>query len=56
MDLSKVEESEGRFEALWIKASKITIVALLVPIAYGLSFLILALREEYVYKKSLKNH
>jgi hypothetical protein len=51
--LSKAEASLGAFEAAWIKGAKITIVLLLASMVYGLSLVILALREEYVYKKSV---
>jgi hypothetical protein len=55
MALSKAEVSIGKREALWIKWAKITIVLLLASMVYGISLIILALREEYVYKKSLNN-
>jgi len=48
MELSKAEASVGRIEDAWIKWAKITMVLLLVPISYGFSLIILALREEYV--------
>ena len=54
MALSKAEASVSKLEAVWIKAAKITIVGLLGAIVYGLWIIILALREEYIYKKSLK--
>jgi hypothetical protein len=54
MELSKAEASFGRLEAAWIKWAKITIVLLLAVMTYGMSLIILALREEAVYKKFIK--
>ena len=45
MALSKVEASEGRLEALWIKWAKIAITGLVGSMVYGVSIIILALRE-----------
>ena len=53
MALSKAEASLGALEAAWIKGAKITIVLLLASMVYGLSLAILALREEYAYKKAI---
>jgi hypothetical protein len=54
MELSKAEASVGRFQALWIKSAKITIVMLLSAMICGVILIILALREDYVYKKGFK--
>jgi hypothetical protein len=51
MELSKSEMSVGRIESKW---AKITVALLLVPMVCCLSLVILAFREDYVYKKSLK--
>jgi hypothetical protein len=55
MELSKAEGSVTRLEAVWIKAAKITIVGLLGAIVYGLWIIIVAEREELVYKKFIKS-
>ena len=54
MDLSKADVSFGGFKAAWIDSAEITIVLLGAPVVYGLWLIILALREEYVYKKFIK--
>jgi hypothetical protein len=54
MELSKAEASVGELEEVWSKAAKFTIVGLLIAMVYGVSIIILALREEYVYKKAIK--
>jgi hypothetical protein len=56
MALSKAEASVGRVEAAWSKSAKITIVLLLLSRGLTLCLAILALRDEYVYKQSLKSH
>jgi hypothetical protein len=55
MELSKAEGSVGRLEADWIKWAKITIAALLALAAVAFYIFILAVREDYVYKKAI-NH
>ncbi len=54
MALSKAEASVGRVEAAWSKSAKITIVVLLLLSGLILCLAILALRDEYVYKKCIK--
>jgi hypothetical protein len=55
VELSKAETSVGKVEAVWMRWAKITIVLLFAPIRYGVSLIILALREYYVYKKFIKS-
>jgi hypothetical protein len=52
MELSRAETSVGKLEAIWIKCARIAIASLLAPMLVGFGLIILALREEYVYKKS----
>jgi hypothetical protein len=54
MELSRAEASIGRAEAAWVKHAKITIVMLLALMIVGVGLIILALREDYVYKKYVK--
>jgi hypothetical protein len=54
MALSRAEAAEGKFEATWAKWAKITIVLLAGAMVYYLWIIILALREDYTYKKFLK--
>ena len=53
MELSKAETSVGRLEAAWIKWAKITIALLFFVVVYGIWIIVVAVREEYVYKTSL---
>jgi hypothetical protein len=54
MDLSKAEASEGRLEAVWVKSAIVAIIGLSAVILWCLWCIIVALREEYVYKKFLR--
>jgi hypothetical protein len=48
MALSRADTSVGRLEALWIRCARIMIVTLFGSMIYGVSLIILALRDEYV--------
>lgn len=54
MALSKAELSVGRLETVWVRYAKVGIIELLGLIAVGICLIILALREESVYKKSIR--
>ena len=55
IDLSKAEAAEGRLEAAWARSAKVGIIGLSVAMVYVIWLIILALREEYVYKKLIKS-
>jgi hypothetical protein len=54
MELSKAEVSVGRFDTAWHKWAKITIALFVLVVAYGIWIVIVAEREERVYKKFIK--
>jgi hypothetical protein len=55
IDLSKAEASEGRLEAVWVRSAKVAIIGLTGAVLTACWLIIVALREEYVYKKFLKS-
>jgi hypothetical protein len=54
MALSKAEASVGSLEAVWVRCARVEIIALLGLFVVGICLIILALREEVVYKKFIR--